>query len=75
MDRTMRVHARPPLNGDKFPHLFASMSTASFVSMLGEKLFSSFLATFEEKFRSRSAQKAGRKLPGRHGRVFSADRG
>jgi hypothetical protein len=47
MDRTIRVYARPPSDGDKFPHLFASMLVASFGLKFGEKLSWLFLATFE----------------------------
>lgn len=51
----MRVRARPPSDGDKFPHLYTSMFAASFVSMFSEKLSTLFLATFKKKPPSRSA--------------------
>jgi hypothetical protein len=55
--------------------LFASLLVASFGLEFGEKFSLLFLATFEKKFPSRSVWRACRKLLGRHGRVFSADRG
>jgi uncharacterized membrane protein YjjP (DUF1212 family) len=70
MDRTMGVHPRPPLHGNKFPHLFASMLAPSFVLMFGEKFSTLSLSTFAKKLLSRLVQSACRKLPGRHRRVF-----